>query len=401
MLSEPSRIWWDEITGPLTLVRRLADHIQAAKSILLCVPDDLPWRQQMRLSVERVLRGTDKELLIWCIDCENDCQQFMNEDGTMDVAGFLLHERAVPEIRNGYRKTSGLTKQQYMIKNGVLRDRVVWVKGLDNKQTKSWLDFCDGYVARSQYDGIFVIESYDESHDITAENMVSLNYLDYVSRYDALLFNNMIVADLPLKEEWKSYISTVSTLTCNLDVELAYSFISSTDFATTDIIDAIKSVSQTSEFSNRYFAPHLDKDHPFALIRMNRTEAIRKRIWKAQLQTLYPLLEIERVSFVDHYAQEIREGFSLEYSDKYDKKHKIDQYGDELKDPYEAEIGTLYRMHKLYVSGEYGRHILPIPMESDRDRLTLIHDIRNLLAHVSVCTVDQVNQFLSGYPFFW
>ena len=113
MLSDPSKIWWDEITGPSKLIRSLANSIQAAKSVVLHVPDDLPWRQQMRLSVERVLRNTDSELLIWYIDCENDCRPFVKSDGTMDVAGYLLQERAVPEVRSGYRVTSGKTIQQY------------------------------------------------------------------------------------------------------------------------------------------------------------------------------------------------------------------------------------------------------------------------------------------------
>ena len=401
MISEPSKIWWDEITGPQTLVRTLADNIQAAKSVILYVPDDLPWRRQMRLSVERVLRGTDNELLIWCIDCQTDCQQFIRQDGTVDVAGYLLHERAAPEVRSGYRKTSGMTIQQYMINNHVLQDRVIWVKGLDKKQTKSWLDFCKDYSVHSQYDGVFVIESYEEIQSFSTESMTAINYLDFVSRYDALLFNNMMVAGIPKKEEWKSYIASAATMVCNLDVELAEALISSTDFTSTNIAEAIIAIAHSDRFQNRYNAPHLDKDHPLALVRDGRLSKIDKRIWKAQLQVLYPLLEIERVSFVEHYEAEIKEGFSLEYSDKYGVRHKIDQYGIELENPYDAEIGTIYRMHRLYTAGEYGKYLLPIPLESDRERLSLIHEIRNLLAHVTVCTVDQVNRFLSAYPFIW
>ncbi len=401
MISEPSKIWWDEITGPQTLVHTIAANIQAAKSIILYVPDDLPWRRQMRLSVERVLRGTDKELLIWCIDCQTDCQQFIKTDGTIDVAGYLLHERAIPEVRSGYRKASGTTIQQYMINNHVLQDRVVCVKGLDRKQTINWIDFCEEYSVHSQYDGVFVIESYEEIHSPSIESLASINYLDFVSRYDALLYNNISVAGLEKKEEWKSYIASVATMICNLDVELADAFITSTDFCSINIVEAVVAIAHTKQFENRYKAPHLDKDHPFTLVRNNRLPEIEKRIWKAQLQVLYPLLEIERVSFIEHYRSEIKEGFSLEYSDKYGVRHKIDQYGTELSDPYEAEIGTLYRMHRLFTAGDYGRYLLPILLESDRKRLTLIHEIRNLLAHVTACSVEQVNQFLAAYPFTW
>ena len=81
--------------------------------------------------------------------------------------------------------------------------------------------------------------------------------------------------------------------------------------------------------------------------------------------------------------------------------YRIDQYGEVLENPYDAEIGTLYRMHKLHVAGDYMSYILPIALQSDRERLELIHGIRNLLAHVSVCSVEQVDRFLSGYPFAW
>ncbi len=401
MLTEPSKIWWDEITGPLSLVRTMADKIQAAQSIYLVVPDDLPWRQQMRLSVERVLRSTDKELLIWCIDCQTDCQKFILPDGAVDVANYLLHERADPEIRSGYRKSSGITIQEYMLNNHVLKDRVVWVKGLDHKQMKSWLTFCEGYSAESQYDGLFVIESYEKSQSQVPCNMVTIEYLHYITRYDALLFNNMIVANLDMKEEWKSYIASLATAICNLDVELAEAFMSSTDFMSSEISESLSAISKSERFSKRYHAPHLHATHPFSLIRHNDIAEIEKRIWKAQLQVIYPLIEIERVAFVDRYKAEIKAGFSLEYSDKYERRHHIDQYGNELKDPYEAEVGTLYRMHKLHVAGEYGKFILPVPVESDRVRLELLHEMRNLLAHVSICSVDMINQFLSQYPFTW
>ncbi len=401
MYTEPSKMWWEEITGPQSLVRTLADQIQAAKSVLLFVPDDLPWRQQMRLSVERVLRSTDTELLIWCIDCQTDCQQFLLPDGGIDVSGFLLHERADSDVRNGYRKSSGISVQQYMISNHVLKDRVVWVKGLDARQTKSWINFCRGYCAATQYEGVFVIESYEDLRGPVPANMVKIDYLDYVSRYDALLFNNMIAAGVKAKEVWKSYLASLATMICNLDVELADSFLGSYDYAVSDIIETVTEIAESDRFCRRFHAPHLDPAHPFSLIRSGRQPEIDKRIWKAQLQVLYPLIEIERVSFIEKYREEIQQGLLLEYTDKNDKRRRIDQYGIELTDPYEAEIGTLYRMHRLRIAGEYDKYILPVMIESDRERLTLIHEMRNLLAHVSICSVEMVNRFLSQFPYAW
>ena len=62
-----------------------------------------------------------------------------------------------------------------MIENRVLQDRVVWVKGLDRKQTASWLNFCEKYSGRSKYEGIFVIESYDESFASVAVIMTAIS----------------------------------------------------------------------------------------------------------------------------------------------------------------------------------------------------------------------------------
>ena len=67
-MSERSRLWWEEITGPSQLVRTMAQELRMGRSVFLSAPDDLPWRSQMRSSVECVLRESDPDLLVDYID---------------------------------------------------------------------------------------------------------------------------------------------------------------------------------------------------------------------------------------------------------------------------------------------------------------------------------------------
>ena len=41
------------------------------------------------------------------------------------------------------------------------------------------------------------------------------------------------------------------------------------------------------------------------------------------------------------------------------------------------------------------RYVLYIPDEENRKRLTLLHEIRNAIAHMTTCTVEQVAAFLN------
>lgn len=401
MLEDSNRLWWDEITGPASLVREIANNLQNANSVLLYVPDDLPWRKQMRSSVERVLRESDPDLLVDYVDCKTD--YVLDAKGDINISEFLLNRYAYPDIKSGYRVSSRISIQKYILEKKVLQNRIIWVKGMTRQHIQSWLVFCKDYKSKSRYDGLFVIESYGELLTHSAVScMKTLFYRDFVTYYDALLFNNMLLSSTHQSLEWMQYISTVASLLCKRDVELSESLIERSDFTKVSPIESLQSIAEDSYYENRFEAEHLDTQHPFALIRAGKSDEMQHMVWQAQLQVMFPLVESERITFIEKYYTNIKEALAAEYFD-YNKyaNFYITQFGERVDDPYDVDIGTIYRMNHLRKASDISLYMLFLPNEDDRQRLELLHDMRNSIAHVEACTIEQTAKFLSDYPYNW
>ena len=77
--------WWNNITGPRKAGDGVAEALLSNSTVILMVPADLPWRRPMRSAIEEQIR------------------------------------------------------------NNVLKDTIIWIKGVDKAQTSKWLKFCQGY----------------------------------------------------------------------------------------------------------------------------------------------------------------------------------------------------------------------------------------------------------------
>lgn len=403
MLEIDPRLWWDEITGPSHLVRAIASELRDGRSVFLSVPDDLPWRKQMRSAVEQNLRENGPNLLVDYIDCQTDCPDCRE---SADVADLLLSRYARAEVKNGYRRSSGQSIQQYILKNQILKDRVIWVKGMSPHHVKSWMDYCRAYHTKSSSDGLFVIECHeDASRRRTATGMKLLFYKDYVGYHDALLFNHFFAAPMRRPPEWKQYLATVAAQLCGCDVELSCSLLARlADGQEHNPIQLLQEIAQTEHYEMRSHAEFLDAQHPFVMIRSGQPEGMSQGLWKAQLQVLFPLLEYERIEFISHFQEAIWAGLHEAYQDPDPKRpgpHYITQLGERVYEPYDVELGTLYRMNHLRMYRDNALYLLYLSEERDRERLGLLRDIRNSIAHMSPCSPEIVAKFLDRYPYPW
>jgi hypothetical protein len=66
-----------------------------------------------------------------------------------------------------------------------------------------------------------------------------------------------------------------------------------------------------------------------------------------------------------------------------------------------VEIGTLYQMQHLRKNDARNEYYLYLPNENDRNHLSLLYELRNALAHIKTCNLEQVKEFLSAYPYRW
>ena len=402
-IQESGRLWWRSITGPVNLIARTVNNLRNRNIVLLRVPEDIPWRWEMRRAAEALLNDSEENLLISYIDCRDECPE-----GT-GVGDFLLEKFAAADssVRNGYRQASGQGIGRYILEKKVLKDRVLWIKGISENRLSEWISFCGDYKTESVDEGLFVLECYSANfNNPLPPHLKQIKYDDFVGNYDSLLFDNLLIANTDISLIWKKYIATAVFSLCGADAEVSECFIkcfiNNTDFAAVEPVTALLEISAREEFAKRKMVANLSHDHPFFLIRTGQSEELTKKLWEAQLQVIYPLVELERVRFISQWKDEIEDILQTEYWSPRDvQSRRIFQHGELLLKAFDVEIGTLYQMQHLRKSDARNEYYLYLPDQNDRGYLSLLYEIRNALAHVKTCSLEQVKELLSTYPYHW
>lgn len=395
MMTEWPEFWWSSITGPRNLCNAVARALHNKSSVCLFVPDDLPWRYEMRACIETGMHQFP-EMESFCvefIDVEDECADIT------DVGRYLLERYALPAVAAGYRGRE--TMQKYMLDKQVLANRVFWIKGMNPGQERLWLQFCRDYSAINDSDGRFVLEARWSDKENERRNLTVIRYDDNVRPYDLTLFNSIYLtrekeANSPI---WQQYTATMCTLLCSTDAETSQTLLERCDFTSEEPIAGLQAIVDDGMYPRR---GESNSQHILNLIRQENTAVIDNQIWKAQLQVLFPLIEIERVSFVEKYRERLQEAISEKYYDyRYGYSQLVYQFGDKIDSPDDVELGTIYRMTKLKRAADESQYLLYIPEEQSRSRIELLHRVRNSLAHGENCPIEQVAEFVNGHPFTW
>ena len=143
------------------------------------------------------------------------------------------------------------------------------------------------------------------------------------------------------------------------------------------IEEALRNIAADKRFARR----GCSEDHILNLVRNKKKEKIDRLIWTAQMQVLFPMMEIERVKWVERYFAEIESVI---------KNCGIMAVGENTKiaNPYEVELKHLY---ELYRHGDLDKK----RDEKRKNRLKLMYDCRNDLAHLHVCSHEKVYALLN------
>ena len=198
---------------------------------------------------------------------------------------------------------------------------------------------------------------------------------------------------------WQQYAAIICALLCNTDAETSQALMETCDFTAEEPIIGMKKIAADGAYLRR---GESNGQHILNLVRKEDMSVIDIQIWKAQLQVLFPLLEIEMVSFIERYRIQVQEALGEKYYDyRSGRSQYIYQFGEIVSDPDVAELGTIYRMTKLKRDTDTYQYLLYIPDEQSRSRIELLHDLRNSLAHGNVCTIDKVGEFINRHPFDW
>lgn len=373
-----NEFWWKNITGPHVVVTKVSEALLDNHMVVLFVPTDLPWRHAMRGTIQTAFRDRldISDIVIEPIDVVDD-----NPDG-LEPGRFILSRFSSTTISRGYREKSRVSIQDYITAKNVIKNRIVWVKGLRGAVAEQWIKFCRGFGLRALQDGLFVLEVQGEMRQTDLKPLEHIDYSDYVSNYDVQLFNSFVLDDQDKYPDlWKKYIASVAASICDTDAEVSAELLETVDLQKQSAIDGINAIAESPEYARR--GTEGRSNHVLWYSRNGKIAELEHRLWSAQIQVLFPIIEMERISIIEKWKDIIQDALDNNY---------ITQFNEPLRDAMDVELGSLCYMMKHRT--DTGLYTLYIPDEDERDWISFLHDCRNQLAHASCCTTEQVIRIL-------
>jgi hypothetical protein len=257
------------------------------------------------------------------------------------------------------------------------------VKGLTATTVARWIDFLLAFNACNPQNGRIVLEVLDDLPYPKQNAVEELDYSSYISDNNLQLFNSILLDRMPsISESWKRYISALAARLCETDAEIAEYFINECEQQAADPIGILKVIAQDADYARRGASE--GSKHVLSLVRNNCVSQIEKRIWRAQLQVLFPIVEAERINLIERIKHDLAAMIEV---------REIKQFGESIENPYDFEWGTLFYAMKLTnINDEY---YLKSLTKADRDEIRRFRDYRNNLAHGDCCTVTQVIEILA------
>lgn len=122
-----NNIWWTQIPSARHFLGQITETLLMCKSVLLSVPEWLPWADALYAEVENSLIAHGSAKSLKCIDCPAD-----------DIGRFLLENYCKKEKRAQYRPTE--TPASFLARNSDigLNHYYIWVKNISPERLRSW-----------------------------------------------------------------------------------------------------------------------------------------------------------------------------------------------------------------------------------------------------------------------
>lgn len=362
------RYWWEKITSASDFVHATVTALRECKMPVLLVPNDLPWRYSMRYVMQSRIVEEGFQLGVETKDVLDENKE------NLAPGSFLLKMWG----DDTYRRNSRLSIQQHILNNNLMQGKLLWIKGLSETNVDQWLEFCNDFKIDQRERGMFIVEIPFDKDLSRYKNLKAVRYESLIRDYSVQLFIEYVLDGKGYDKRWRNYLSMLISTLCKKDVEIACRLALDYDFKVVRIEEALRNIAADGRFARR----GCSEDHILNLVRNKKTEKIERHIWTAQMQVLFPMMEIERVKWVERYFAEI------EY---VIKKRGITVVGENtrIENPYEVELKHLYEMYKRGDLDEKRD-------ERRKNRLKLMYDCRNDLAHLHTCSHEKVCALLNA-----
>lgn len=332
------KIWWEDLNSPRRFLVEAANILSGGKSVVLCLPERVPWLKIMRDVLEKFLRkGTQTIRVLNAEKISTEPQEYV-------LKNFCANKR-------GFRAYNSTAYAKFLAEStGIeLNDSCLWIRKASPAQAEQWFTFIAEYqkFLAGRKGGVFILEANDDW--IAKSDVATLSYRKKISDYDSFAFNIFVAADFANENQlMKRYLAELVSALTEGDVEFGAACIAKSDDFLKNPDEVFEDLLWEGKFTSG-----------------KSTEDIEQAIWMTQIKLIFPLVETFRRNFVHRYESEI----------KNFPAHHVP--------PEEVEIGALYTQFNTR------RWLIS---EADANDLEFYREVRNKLAHLRVLPFDELQK---------
>lgn len=349
-------IWWTQIPSAHHFLEQITETLLLHKSVLLSVPEWLPWSDDMCTELENslIVHGSGRSLEF--IDCPED-----------DIGRFLLETYCKKEKRVQYRPTERYA--HFLAHNSDIRMNYlyIWVRGVTQKHLRSWKEFIAEYysaVPQGMPCAGFILETSVATGIADTRCLVPFSFEQSITPYDSFTFCALAGAETDMPEVLRPYLTEVVSTLCQKNIELCAICLTDWKDFFQDPIDRYCALVKSSLRSNgRPFEVEAD------------WAQLEHSLWEAQLKQLFPIVERYRSDFIRLHFHEIEAMLPVP-----------NRLGEDFSAPQDVELGMLYywALHEQIKTSNDEYHTLGF-----------FRKMRNNLAHLNPLKSEDVYQILS------
>lgn len=348
------QIWWGRVPNAMAFVQHITECLLAEKSVILQSDQTIPWHDSL---VEHIQEAVTQQ------DSSKRFEVIRHVD---DPGAFLLNEFCKAEKRAEYRPTKSFARFLAESDDIVLHSRYLWVYLESAKDLDKWSAFASEYIkerGKNKEMAVFILEWRGERIKASRKGVRPVSLDDYINEYDRMVFSMLASSSIKETLTVKNYLAELSANVAGNDIELLASCIEKHDQFLRDPYTVIREIVNTE-----YRSDGSEYSYPGTI------ENVEHCIWKAQIKTIYPLIEEFRGGFVAKHSGAILKELPIESA-----------YGEIYDDPIDVELGTL-----VYMAAN-GNILLT---SADYYQLKKNRDARNQLSHLNTLTIDEIRELI-------
>lgn len=345
------KIWWSQVTNAKRFIDSIVESVTGGSNVILELTDNLPWYNTMKELVEDDIRKQNSERTM-----------FPLTDGEEEPGKIILDGFCKKEKRDDYRPAMGYAGFLAKSDDIVLNDRFVWVSGISGRRYDDWIGFVLNYskcLGKGKKGGIFILELKHAPAIGGKKGIKEISFDKTIGKFDRFVFNMLASSSVNESTYLKQYLSELVSDIVENDIELSSLCIRRYKKFLTDPYETLQTI-VNEDFKSNGDAFHVSLGD----------DGVKIRTWKAQIKTVFPLIEEFRERFVHAYKKQIECQLPISNT-----------FGEIFNEANEVEIGTLYYMvcdGTVQVSNEYYKS------------LKLFKEARNRLAHLVILSQKEI-----------